>query len=185
MTLLFSRTPQREPGTEDVVVFPAELLPALLASRAPARPEALIAYGSVEQMGAAFACGCADFLADPWLPDELFHRAVRVGEKGYIDFPGGRIEIAPFALMSGNVTVALSRQEHLLLRLLARHIDTPVPRELLLRELGPLRAGEASRAVDVHIAVLRGKLRLCGMGGLAGNPIRAVRGVGYALVNGL
>ena len=178
--MLFSDSPAAaDPG--EVMVFPARFLPDFLDPPTAARREILIAYGSVSHMPAAFACGCADYLADPWLPEELFFRALRARSGNGIDFSGGRIDIVPFALVTERKNLPLSFQEHLLLLYLVRHAGTPVPRDALLHELGLLRTDYASRAVDVHVSSLRKKLRLCGMGAGGGNPIRSVRGVGYAL----
>lgn len=132
-------------------------------------------------MPAAFEGGCSDYLVEPWRPEELFFRALRIGGKSYIDFDGGRIEILPFALVRDGRRVELTPPEYFLLRLLAHHIDSPVPRQVLSQVLNPPILSPRSRAVDVHISALRKKLARCGMGGGEKNPIRSIRGLGYVL----
>jgi DNA-binding response OmpR family regulator len=142
-----------------------------------------IAYGEIDAMELAFLCGCADYLVNPWLPEELFLRCTRRMPRNIIDFSRGRVRITPFALLSETAVIALSSQEYRILKVLADHINTIVPREVLIAGLGKV-VGESPRPVDVHVSKLRKKLRMCFLNrasGTLGNPIRTSRGVGYGL----
>ena len=74
--------------------------------------------------------------------------------------------------------LALSRMERKLLLYLARHPDTVLSRERLLREVWEYELPGATRTVDTHVKNLRARL-----GGL-GDFIVTVRGVGYRLDTG-
>ncbi|WP_406301464.1 response regulator transcription factor [Streptomyces sp. NBC_00885] len=71
--------------------------------------------------------------------------------------------------------VALTRKEFDLLRLLAAHPDTVIPRRLLLQQVW----GDSwsRRTLDTHVSSLRGKLGDSGW-------ITTVRGVGFKIGNG-
>lgn len=76
--------------------------------------------------------------------------------------------------------VQLTPREYALLEALARQVDQPLSRSMLLDQVwGPDHAGD-SNVVDVYIGYLRKKLR----GPVeADSPIETVRGVGYRLVS--
>lgn len=169
-----------------VRVFPASLLSRLWRDvKVYVSKPFDICYGEAADMDLAFLCGCVDYLAEPWSEEEFFSRVVRCIDKPAIDFFWGRVAITPFALTSGRVSLALSREEYLLLRSFSRNPNVPIPRACLYRCLE--RSEDGSRVVDVHISSLRKKLRLCasayGVSPAGWNPFRSVRGLGYGLSN--
>ena len=188
MSVSFSDSPDDNRRGADVQVLPAAYLSRLAAAGdrpAPAEP-ATIFYGGIEHMGRALLYGCADYLAEPWLPEELFFRCGRLGKSSTLEYPGGLIEVTPFALISADMTVAISRQEYILLRTLMRNMNSPVSRGVLYRILGRDADTSSARLVDVHMSSLRKKLKICGLGSgrrSGWEPIRSVRGYGYGLSN--
>ena len=103
-----------------------------------------------------------------------------------ISFSGYTLQFTHSALLSGNGFLPLSPLEYRLLRTLARHVNTPIPRQTLFRILD--FSGNI-RLVDACVSRLRKKLALC----LSADnerekpltkkmiSIRQVRGVGYGL----
>ena len=71
--------------------------------------------------------------------------------------------------------LALSRMERKLLLYLARHPDTVLSRERLLREVWEYELPGATRTVDTHVKKLRSKL------GEEGNLIKTIWGMGYKM----
>jgi DNA-binding winged helix-turn-helix (wHTH) protein len=186
LMILFPENADMRGDGADIRVIPAQsLIQAFPFGSGRLEPRPLtISYGPVEYMARAFLCGCADYVVDPWLPEELFLRCDRLRSFSCISFPGGSLRYTAFALFSENKVLPLSRQEHKLLEILARYANNPVNREDLLGVLGYTMGNVSSRLVDVHISSLRTKLKACGLGKPSQrrwNPIRAVRGVGYGL----
>jgi DNA-binding response OmpR family regulator len=86
-----------------------------------------------------------------------------------------RIELPTRQVSVGGSVVPLTPREFDLLVLLARRPGTVVHREQIIGEVWPATGRvTAQRTLDVHIASLRGKLRLPAL-------IETVRGVGYRL----
>jgi len=129
-------------------------------------------------MRAAFLAGCADYLREPWTPDELALRAERVlaRQASCFQFPWGRVRWEGDRLLTPRGEVALSRRQAVLLRALLRSRGRPVARAALGGLLGP-GAGRASRRVDVHVSAIRRRIRAVQPG--AGAFITCVRGQGY------
>jgi hypothetical protein len=179
-----------------VRVIQASAVPEAFSGREPA--PLTIAYGPVEYMEKAFLYGCADYLAEPWLPEELFVRCGRLQHLSCINFPGYTVRYTPLTLMSGDKIFPLSTQEFRLLQTLTRHLNTVVPRGELFRILGYSPGKTSARLVDTHISLLRKKLASCRpepqtqkpssrdkttCSTKSWNPIRTVRGIGYGLWN--
>lgn len=79
----------------------------------------------------------------------------------------------------GGQTLALSRQEMLLLNTLLRKPERLHTREALTRTLWPEEEHVRSNRLDVTLSTLRGKFRLAGIE----QPFRHVRGLGVRLKN--
>ncbi len=79
----------------------------------------------------------------------------------------------------GTRVLELTTLEFDLLVALARAAGTPVARDALRDIVSNRRPSGSERALDVHVCHLRAKLRAAAR---SGNPIRTVRGIGYALV---
>lgn len=80
-------------------------------------------------------------------------------------------------LISGKTTIELSDKEMQLLRLFAQHINQPVAREVLMKEVWHDNGALISRSLDVFVSRLRKKLK--------DDPaiqILNVHGVGYKLI---
>jgi len=165
-------------------VIPASALAAGVSCRAEDPPT--LAYGPIEYMAQAFLCGCADYLVEPWLPEELFLRCNKMRDIYRINFPGCTVRYTPFALFSRHKVLPLSLPEFLLLKTFTQRLNTPIARGELFRILGYTPGKNSPRLVDAHICLLRKKLASCCSepeNSLKNNPIRQVRGMGYGLWN--
>jgi hypothetical protein len=142
----------------------------------------LICFGSVELLPGCFLAGCDDYLKEPWSPEELAWRVRRLcRDRGQaLRFSWGRLSIGNLELGSPAGSCSLCMQEQSILRMLASRAGEAVSREALYYGIWGKPACPESRAVDVHIASLRKKLRRLFPEG--GAFIRSVRGVGYLLV---
>ena len=181
-----------DPGIYEARVFPSFFLRKLWRENcrdregSPLREDAFdFAFGDVADMDLAFLCGCVDYLVEPWIPEELFSRVSRWLNRSFIDFSWGRVTFTSFVVATVKTTLAVSHEEFLILRALARNPSIPVPREFLYRCLGYAEFRKDSRVVDVHVSSLRKKLRLCGLSFDVPpgkwNPIRSFRNRGYGL----
>jgi len=139
----------------------------------------VIACGSAGLLRSAFLSGCADYLREPWLPEELELRALaalsRVSRR--FEFPWGTVCFEGKDLRTPAGLVPLTFGESRLLRLLLRARGEPVPRAAIAYELWGNPARAAGRAVDVHAASIRKKVR--NVESRAGRFITCVRGQGY------
>lgn len=93
----------------------------------------------------------------------------------------GLLEVDSYAMQASvaGVPLALTPSEFQLLRYLAETPGRAVSRSELLERVMP-ESDALERAIDIHIANLRRKLREAG----AGEPIETVRGVGYRVRGG-
>ena len=180
------------------VFFPADLprdgfrcdagdlsaIPASALAAAFSRKDTLtVAYGPREYRALAFFCGCADYLAEPWQPEELLARCDRLRDIYRINLSGSIVRYTPFALLSPHKALPLSLPEFRLLRAFARRLNTPLNRGELFRIMGYTPGRDSPRRVDAHIRRLRKKLDSCCQSENSPwrNPIRQVRGIGYGL----
>jgi DNA-binding response OmpR family regulator len=144
---------------------------------------ALICFGPVEMLSGCFLAGCDDYLKEPWPPEELEWRSRRLCRKikAEYHFSWGSFEIRSQQLRSANGMCRLSVQEQGILRLLAVNTGETVSREALYYGIWGRPPEAKSRAVDMHIASLRRKLREIFPDGES--PIRSIRGLGYMIAD--
>ena len=84
-----------------------------------------------------------------------------------------------FEALVGNLNIPLTGAECRILRLLLTNRDMPLTRQRLYQEGLLRKESPLYRSLDVHMSNLLKKL---GPHPTKGNRIRAVRGLGYALV---
>ena len=129
--------------------------------------------------------GADDYIAKPFSPRELAARVRAVLRRGTgpaaavpIIYRGAHLH-ADFDAVSVSVDgspVRLTRREFDLLRHLVEHRNRVQSRDRLLERVWGYDAGAETRAVDVHIGRLRGKL------GPAARQIETVVGLGYRFI---
>jgi hypothetical protein len=172
----FVRSSRPLPAEEvDLYVADAGALGDLAGTAVP-----IVAWGPAGMLRAAFCAGCADYLREPWTPEELSTRALAVlsrTEKRSA-FPWGVLAFDGDTLRAPGGAVTLTHHEALILRTLLRSRGSPVPREAL-RLVSGRRAHSGGRSIDVQVASLRRKVRAVAPG--AGRLISAVRGQGYVI----
>jgi DNA-binding winged helix-turn-helix (wHTH) protein len=172
---LFLPTPEPLPPDEaDLCVVPAARVVSLPDTGVP-----LIACGPAALLRACFVAGCADYLRDPWSPEELAVRArallSRLASRSRLLW--GDAELQGNELRSARGVVALTHHEAVILRMLLGNRGRPVPRAALSYSLEGREGRAASRAIDMHVSALRRKARealpdvRC--------PIVCVKGMGY------
>lgn len=139
----------------------------------------VIAFGRAGMMRSSFLAGCADYLREPWSPEELGLRALAALERvrGRFQFPWGALILEGTVLETPAGPVALTFHEKKILKALLVNRGLPVPRQALSYILwgGPGPAG--SRAIDAHVSSIRKKVAAAVPA--AGRLIRAVRREGY------
>jgi hypothetical protein len=166
--------PAEGDGRPDLYVTRAQDLEEVAAAGVP-----VIAFGPAGLLRGAFLGGCADYLRDPWLPEELELRALAVLSRvrRSFEFPWGTASFEGTGLRTPCGLVPLTHHEAAALRVLLRSRGEPVPRSAIACELWGSPARSAGRAVDVHVASVRRKVRLVETD--AGRFITCVRGKGY------
>jgi DNA-binding response OmpR family regulator len=171
----FLRTEAPVPGDEaDLYVAPVAE-----ANELPGRGVPVIAWGPAGLMRTAFLAGCDDFLRDPWTPEELELRALAALSRVQwrYGFPWGEVTFEGKDLRTPRGLAVLTLQESRLLKTLLRNRGQPVPREALAYSMCGTPGPAHSRAIDVHVAAVRRKVR-CTVPE-AGHLIVCVRGQGY------
>jgi DNA-binding winged helix-turn-helix (wHTH) protein len=163
----------------DAYVVPVEQASLLLdgASRPPTWLPVL-AYGGASDLPAAFLAGCRDYLREPWSPEELSFRVVRIMNTSRFPVSWGQVRLSTGFAATKHGEVALSSHEYRILRVLLMQSGKPVPREVLYYALWG-RSGRSSRTVDVHISLLRKKLRVLAPSISSDRLICSARGCGY------
>ena len=133
----------------------------------------------------AFARGCDDFVARPFVYDELVARmrAVLRRAGGPLD---GRLEAGPICVdrttrrvAVDGIRVDLAGKEFELLAKLAEQPERVYTKEELLRDVWDFRSLGRTRTLDSHASRLRRKLQASGAGPFVVN----VWGVGYRLLD--
>jgi hypothetical protein len=163
-----------QPPRADLYLLPVGLaLDAAEAERLAPR----FAYGSARYMAEAFRSGCADYLRSPWSLDEVEARASRFLLLRF-SVCDTELIFSGRSIATERESVALTENEYRILRILVLSLNRPVPREAFALALwGEVRP--RSRAVDVQISVLRGKLQ--GLLPAGECPLTFSRGRGYRL----
>ncbi len=166
-------SPAEEP---DLYIAPTQDMEGLSATGTP-----VIACGPGGLLRSAFLGGCADYLREPWTPEELELRALAVLSRARkrFQFPWGAISIEGKDLCTPTGTVPLTHHESRLVRLLLRARGEPVPRTAIACELWGSPAHASGRAVDMHVTAVRKKLNR--LEPRAGRFITCVRGRGYMI----
>ena len=139
----------------------------------------VIAFGPAGLMRSAFAAGAADYLREPWGPEELELRAARIlrdARRG-TEFSWGTLTMDGCRVEVPGGSAFLTVHESRILRALLLNRGTPVPREALAYRIWNAPGPKKSRALDVHVAGIRRKLSAL----IPGRLIRAVRKEGYVI----
>lgn len=144
----------------------------------------LTARGESQDRIAGLAGGADDYLVKPFEPDELLLRIRAILRRAppppvesadIIAFGAFTFDFRREELRRGDTVVRLTTAETSLLKVLAQHAGTPVPRRDLLR-LSRISGGE--RTVDVQVTRLRRKIEADAR---APQHLHTVRGAGYLL----
>ena len=175
-----SGTRRNEPQAAhaDLLVAPAEL--SLRIAGAPEAHPPIIAFGPPGLLRPAFLAGCADYLKDPWTPDELSLRALNVLARlrGRFVFPWGEISFEGTNLVTPGGLVGLTHHESRLLGALLQNRGAPVSREALGYVLWGKPGSKRSRAIDAHLSAVRRKVSAV-LPGKGRRFIISVRSQGY------
>jgi DNA-binding response OmpR family regulator len=133
----------------------------------------------------AFARGCDDFVARPFVYDELVARIRAVLRRAGGPL-GGRLEAGPIVVdrttrrvTADGVRVDLAGKEFELLAKLAEQPERVYTKEELLRDVWDFRSLGRTRTLDSHASRLRRKLQAVAAGPFVVN----VWGVGYRLLD--
>lgn len=133
----------------------------------------------------AFARGCDDFVARPFVYDELVAR-IRAVLRRVAHTPGERLEAGPIHVDRATrrvsvegVRVDLAGKEYELLAKLAEDPERVWRKEELLRDVWGFRSLGRTRTLDSHASRLRRKLQAAGEGKFVVN----IWGVGYRLLD--
>ncbi|MDD9985941.1 MAG: winged helix-turn-helix domain-containing protein [Spirochaetaceae bacterium] len=173
--------------------YSAAVMPAEVADRVltepiqPAWP--LIAYGPDSQLPNLFLAGCADYLRDPWTPEELELRVLRAlgpATAATVFGDDGTLRLMGRTLTGPDGTVSLGAQEAEILRMLVANRGAVVTRDALFYAIWGRPPRRRSRAVDMHVTALRRHLvAVADRRDSARSPstrlIVTVRGRGYRL----
>ena len=161
----------------DLLVLPAEFY----LGHSMALPSGLpvLAFGPIDFLADALAVGCADYMREPLLAEELEARALRLWK---VSFSLGR-ETYRYSLgiLAGRAgSLPLPQGEGISLELLLQRLGRAVPREAFLRTL-VVRTPAVSRVVDMTLSRLRKRLVLASGDREAGAFLVSVRNYGYKL----
>ncbi|MBA2475452.1 MAG: response regulator transcription factor [Actinobacteria bacterium] len=132
----------------------------------------------------AFDRGCDDYVASPYVYDELLARIRAVLRRSEprradrVEAAGMVIDRATRRVTVGGEPVALAGKEYELLLKLASEPTRVFTRDELLRDVWGFRVPIRTRTLDSHASRLRRKLD----GGAAGSYVLNVWGIGYRLV---
>jgi hypothetical protein len=183
--LRFIDSPVPLPQDEvDLYLAPADEAMGLLEgsrTEPPRAPVPVIAFGPAALMRCCFVAGAADFLRDPWSPEEFCLRALSVLQRTQrrFRFPWGSLVLDCTALETSSGKLSLTHHESRILRALLLGRGAPVPRQAISYFLWGNSGPAGGRAIDAHVAALRRKIRA--VAPEAGRFIRAVRRQGYMI----
>jgi DNA-binding response OmpR family regulator len=153
--VLSSTEASRDPSI-DIYLIPVSLL-SFVDTIQSFSSKPVIAHGPAAGLASAFRRGCRDYLKVPWDEHELLLRTHRFCGPSRVDYPWGRIELDHHLCRGPCGAVLLRPGEEKILRTLICRRGEVVSRRLLLNLLDPELDGE-SRAVDIHISLLRKKM---------------------------
>ena len=169
----------------DILVLPASLTPSNEELITHGR---VIAYGPVEFMPEAFLRGCIDYLVEPWCPEELFYRALRIQMPQRMSINHIEVLVLPGGIQTADRIVHLTAVESSLLSALIKAKGAIVPRSILEQLIpGPCSA-TPTRKVDAHMARLRKKILRCLSSYIedhpssVSSPLKSARVAGYYLI---
>lgn len=160
----------------DLYVAPVRDLDEVSGRRVP-----VIACGPPGLLRCAFLGGCVDYLREPWASEELELRALAALSRARrrFELPWGTVSLEGLMLRTPRGAVTLTWRESRILQLLLRARGEPVPRAALACEIWGSPGRTRGRAIDVHVASLRKKVR--SVQTAAGRFIECVRGAGYMI----
>ncbi|MFW5789307.1 MAG: winged helix-turn-helix domain-containing protein [Spirochaetota bacterium] len=143
----------------------------------------VLLYGSPASLDTLGDDVCDDVLVEPWAAQELRYRVRRLLERVSLRCAGGRLHWGRYWIAADgefpNRRVDISPVQLAMLEMLARAGDDPVPREALQAVVPD--HGPTSRAVDMQLSRLRGRLALAAAAWPVPPTISCSRGRGYRL----
>ncbi len=138
----------------------------------------LTSHKDKEMLKEGFSCGGDDYLSKPFDTDELLLRVKALLRRMQV---GTIINVGKLAHDKVHKTIfyedkelELSKKEYQLLVLLMNHINSVVPKELIIDELWSSSEAGSDGAIRVYITRLKHLL--------SGMSVENIRGVGYKLV---
>ena len=137
----------------------------------------ILVSGPSNAMAEALACGCADYLVEPWSDDELLARA---GRCACFALAGQEISFHGLQVRGPGGEKILGPDEAYLLRLLLANRRSGISRQHLA---SLLRLPEGGRAIDMRISRLRRYLQAISRN-LSPGWLRSRRGV-YCLTSSI
>ncbi|MBI9050914.1 MAG: response regulator transcription factor [Anaerolineaceae bacterium] len=158
---------------------------AIRAAHLPIALMLLTARGQIEDRVSGLDSGADDYLVKPFAFDELLARIRALGRRfsptavndGELRIGNLVMDIVAHSLRRADQRIELSKTEWDLLEMLMRHAGQALTRQQILDYVWSYDKQVKPELVDVYISYLRQKLNLP----LLSDPIRTVRGVGYAL----
>jgi DNA-binding response OmpR family regulator len=143
----------------------------------------LTARDAVEDRVAGLNCGADDYLAKPFVEEELIARISAILRRadrpmlGVVEAGALRIDLAARNVTYDGKPVLLGATEFRLLELLARNAGIALSRTQVVERIWDYDFEGSSNIVDVYVSQLRRKLKALGASGL----IETVWGIGYRL----
>ncbi len=143
----------------------------------------LTARDAVEDRVAGLGCGADDYLAKPFVEEELIARIAAILRRadrpvlGVVEVGALRIDLAGRSVSYDGKPVVLGATEFRLLEFLARNVGIALSRTQIVERIWDYDFEGSSNIVDVYVSQLRRKLKGLGASGI----IETVWGIGYRL----